>query len=207
LKPGDEHELLDRLKRGEQQAQREFWDRWHDLVYRRALVEARKRDPHDAEDISQEVFVRAFRSIKSFDGRSSLTVWLVRLCQRAAADHYRRARYRYETTDSEQVLMVSEAAVAYAATTDDPAPLKACLDQERRDLFRDALAKLSEEQRTVVEHRIIEGLSVAETAEVMEKSEGAVKMALFRALQRIASFKQLIEVGTATRTKEVVSRG
>ncbi len=207
MKPGDEHELLDRLKRGEQQAQREFWDGYRDLVYRRAVFEARDHDPRDADDITQEVFLRAFRGINAFDGRSSLKVWLIRLCQRAAAGHYRRARYRYETTDSDQVAMASEAAAANAATAVPPAPLRACLERERSDLLRDGLAQLDNEQRTVVEHRVFEGLSVAETAELMGKTEGAVKMALCRALQKLASLERLAEVSITADAKEVVSRG
>lgn len=179
MKPED-RDLLERLKRQDEQAQRDLWDRYSFDVYRRALALARNHDPHDADDILQETFLRAFQSIQTFEGRSSLKDWLMVLVQHAAATRYRPRRER-------DVPIEDREAEAAAEPETTPKPLKDVMNKELSDHLREGLDMLTQDQRAVVEHRIFEDLSVRETAGLMGKTEAAVKMALCRALQKLAS--------------------
>jgi RNA polymerase sigma-70 factor (ECF subfamily) len=181
-------DLLRRLKQGDDSARRELWDRHYEAVYRHALYKgARGNSSADAADIAQNVFVRAYKSVEGFDGRCSLKTWLLKLCQNAAIDYYRAAHHSAEEVDHDAAVAASEAGGAYSVSTSEPAePLRHCLQMEERDQCRRWLAEVSEEQQDVVTHRLIDGLSTAETAALLGKSEGAVKMALLRGLQNLA---------------------
>jgi len=182
---GDSNVWLERLKAQDEQAQRELWERYYPAIHHRARTLARNHALHDANDIAQETFLRAFRSIQTFEGRtiSKLKVWLMVLCQRAAADHYPPRHTRDVPAGYREVV------AAHPEKT--PAPLKVVMNTELSDHLREGLAMLTPEQQAVVAHRFFEDLSVRETAELMGKTEPAVKMLLYRALEKLGSLFRL----------------
>lgn len=162
-----------------EQGQRRFWEAYYPIVYDRARVEA--RNSHDAEDITQDVFLRAFRSNGSFADRPTPKVWLILLCRRAAVDYYRRQ-------PPPAPKQVNGSAPSDLGKT--PKLVKDCIARERAERLRGWLVLLSLEQREVVELRVYQDLSVRETAELLGKSEAAVKMLMCRALQKLHSLEQ-----------------
>ena len=129
----------------------------------------------DAEDVTQEAFVAAYRSIGTFRGEGSLRGWLLRIATRIA---FRRLSQRRE--------MVDVSSLAEAALVDRSAePARSVVAAERRDAVRDAIAELSDPYREVVALRFLGDLSLAEVAETTGRPLNTVKTHLRRGLERL----------------------
>ena len=132
--------------------------------------------------ISAATLIRRFEGIRSCRAREeeSFLAWLFRIARNSVVDHHRRRAVRDHLPLDEKLL----------PTHSGPeAPVEARLTQER---LRQAIPKLTDDQQQVIILRFIEGLSHAETARVLGKSEGAIK-----ALQRrgLASLRRILEGG------------
>lgn len=130
---------------------------------------------HDAEDVTQETFVAAFRSIGSYRGEGSLRAWLLRIATRIA---YRRLAQRRPTADLDTV--------AEPMTADVSAePARRLLESEERIRVREAVAALSDPYREVVALRFFGDLSLLEIGEVTGRPLNTVKTHLRRGLERL----------------------
>ena len=149
------HTLAARLVAGEETALEEVYDRWSPLVHTYALRAL--RDPHEAEDVTQQVFTRLMGSIEKYEQRSvPFSSWLLRITHNMAIDHIRRRR----AVPCEDTFAVDEGHDEQAAS------LSLTL--------RDALAELPEEQREVVVLRHVAGWSPGEIAAHLGKSEDSI---------------------------------
>ena len=154
---------------------------WEDLVkvYTRRVYSVCYRftsNATEAQDLTQEVFLRVFRSLKSFRaGEGSFLVWLNRLTRNLLIDHYRRTRQE-RTTDSieDQLGMLEEKASASARTDGLLA------GREASEVLQAGLAKLSPELRETLILRDIEELEYREIAQILNVPEGTVKSRLNR---------------------------
>jgi RNA polymerase sigma-70 factor, ECF subfamily len=136
----------------------------------------------EAQDLTQEVFLRVFRSVKSFRaGEGSFTVWLARVTRNLLIDHYRRTRMDRATDSIEDQLPVLEQRGAIEARTD-----ALLAGREAGELLQGALARLSPELRETVILRDIEELEYREIAQVLNVPEGTVKSRLNRGRAELA---------------------
>lgn len=183
----DEH-LVQRLRDGDHHAWRALYRRHREDVYRHAgYANVRGCTPQDAEDITQDTFVRAYRSIHDFAGRSSLKTWLIAITGHAARDHFRRRRTRYGPPTVHEAIGHYTANDVQEALHGPVADVQQCIEQhQQRDQFRAYVAQLDRSYRAVITFRVVDGLSVRETAEAMGRSEGAVKMLLKRAIESLS---------------------
>jgi RNA polymerase sigma-70 factor (ECF subfamily) len=176
----EEKELIDRLSRGETAAFRELVEAYKKKMYYFALDMV--ANPADAEDISQEVFLKAFRSFATFKRNAKLSSWLYRIATNAAIDHLRRKSITPEAVEDE-VLDVARAGFSESPASPDPARtaethlLSAQVDQ--------ALQKVSSQERAVFLMRHYNDLKLEEIAETMKISVGSVKSYLFRCVQKL----------------------
>ncbi len=170
----DETFLLARAQRGDLPAFEEVVRRYQRRVYGTALRIVRCHDL--ADDVSQEAFVRAWRSLDRFDTARPFGPWVCRIAANLALNHLRSPRAREEALPEEPAEPRSEA----------PGPLEALLDDEGRRLLEAALAELPAEQRAVFVLRAFEELSYAEIAEALDLQPGTVMSRLFRARERLA---------------------
>ena len=169
--------IVQQAQNGEAAAFGQLYEIYSDRVFR--YVAYRVDSDADAEDITEDVFIRMLEAINSFKWRQvPFSAWLMRIAHNRVIDHYRRGRLR-------------------TATPLDDAPPLASRDrdpQERVDIFSDlqelrvAMARLTDLQRQVISLRFGSDLSIAETAHVMNRNEGAVKAlqhSAIRALRRL----------------------
>jgi RNA polymerase sigma-70 factor (ECF subfamily) len=181
----DEAELLEGLQAGDPAAYRAFVDANSANVYNLALKLL--GDEHEAEDVLQETFLSAFRAIDRFEGRSKLSTWLYRIAYNASLMHLRK-RERMTTFSLDQPYGDEEHEghsptrhlVDWSAVPDD-----LLLTAEARQEMDRAIAELPESLRSTFVLRDIQGLSGAETADVLGITVQAVKNRLHRARLRL----------------------
>jgi RNA polymerase sigma-70 factor (ECF subfamily) len=168
-------QLVERAQQGDGEAFGQLYDRYVTVVHRYVLH--RVGDRSLAEDVTSETFVRALRRIDSlsFQGRD-VGAWLVTIARNIVLDHVKSSRYRLEVTtadmlDADRVTDGPEDAVVAHLTNTQ---LLACVKQ------------LGGEQQECIVLRFLHGLSVAETAKIMGKNDGAIKTLQYRAIRTLA---------------------
>jgi RNA polymerase sigma-70 factor (ECF subfamily) len=178
----EEAALVRRVQAGDQAAFRDIVEHYQTKVF--SIIYGVLRHPNDAEDIAQQVFTKAYFSIRNFDFRSSLLTWLYKITVNECYDYLRKQKVRKLTYESD----MSEDDVRRIENTEDAVrgPLER---QDRQVVERDyvvkLLAKLSEEERTLLMMKEIEGYSVEELAQIQGMNENTVKVKLFRARQKL----------------------
>ncbi|MFP5019670.1 sigma-70 family RNA polymerase sigma factor [Pseudonocardia phyllosphaerae] len=167
--------LVERCQAGDAAAFGELYERYHEVVFRYVLF--RMGDRAFAEDVTQETFVRALRRITSvsYQGRD-IGAWFVTIARNLIFDHVKSSRYRLEQATSEMV----EISPATGG------PEQQVLDMATNAELLASVEKLNSDQRECIQYRFLRGLSVAETAELMDRNEGAVKALQHRAVRRLA---------------------
>jgi RNA polymerase sigma-70 factor (ECF subfamily) len=167
--------LVDLAREGDTEAFGQLYDHYVNGIFRLAYYRLNSKPL--AEDITAETFVRALRSISTFTWQGKdFGAWLTTIARNLITDHYKSSRQRLE-------LVVD----AVPERTDaGPGPEAEVLaNLSTADLMR-AVRALPPEQRDCVLMRFMEGLSIAETAQVLERSEGAVKQLQLRAVRNLA---------------------
>jgi len=136
---------------------------------------------HDeAEDLTQDIFLKVFKSLDTFDRRANFQTWLISVSRNLCIDHYRSVRKERETIDRD----VDANELAPASREDGP---MAVLEQrDRVALLREALAALPETLRTAVLMRDIQELSYQEIADALRLPEGTVKSRINRGRTELA---------------------
>ncbi|MEO8662702.1 MAG: sigma-70 family RNA polymerase sigma factor [Bryobacteraceae bacterium] len=136
----------------------------------------------EAQDLTQDVFLRVFKSLKSFRaGEGTFVVWLTRLTRNLLIDHYRRTRLDRATDSLDDQLPVLEEKTAIGGRTD-----AMLAGREASELLQHALQKLSPELRETVILRDLEELEYREIAQVLNVPEGTVKSRLNRGRAELA---------------------
>jgi RNA polymerase sigma-70 factor (ECF subfamily) len=136
----------------------------------------------EAQDLTQEVFLRVFRTLKTFRaGEGSFSVWLNRLTRNLLIDHYRRTRQERATESIEERLPLIEETTAVTSRADGM-----LAGREASELLQGALSKLSPELREAVILRDVEDMEYREIAQVLNVPEGTVKSRLNRGRAELA---------------------
>jgi RNA polymerase sigma-70 factor (ECF subfamily) len=178
--------LVRRVQQGDELAFREIVERYQAKVF--SIIYGVLRNHNDAEDISQQVFAKIYFSIRNFDFRSSLLTWIYKITVNECYDYLRKRRVRklvYESDFSEEDahrMQSSEAAK-------DPRP---SVDSRlaQRDYVWKLLSRVSEEERTLMLLKEVEGHSVDELAQMTGMNENTIKVKLFRARQKLLKAAQ-----------------
>ncbi len=178
--PEDDRDLVDRARRGDQDAFSTLVRRHQDRAFNLAYQMVRNRE--DALDISQEAFARAYTSLASFKGEASFTTWLHRIVVNLAIDNLRRSR-RSGTTAYDDTRALPEEQEAEPSAPDDPAV--ALENKQVRALLARGIAKLPPAQRAVLVLREIEGMSYEEISRAVGCNLGTVMSRLFYARRKL----------------------
>jgi RNA polymerase sigma-70 factor (ECF subfamily) len=186
---------LDALRNGDRAEFARIVDSYSPMIYRLGMKML--NNPQDAEDILQETFIKAYRNIRKFDGRSSVSTWLYRIATNEALMSLRRKRPEAISFENPAV-HDSEPQEPLQIVDWCCLPEEEFLSAEGRARLDEAAARLPANLRVVFILRDIEGLSTRETAQVLDISEMAVKTRLSRARLRLREdlteyFGQLVE--------------
>ncbi|MQA08305.1 MAG: sigma-70 family RNA polymerase sigma factor [Pseudonocardiaceae bacterium] len=168
-------QLVRSAQAGDSTAFGQLYDRYVGVVYRYVLFRLGDRDL--AEDVTSETFLRALRRITSikYQGRD-VGAWFITIARNLVLDHVKSSRFRLEVATAE---------------VDDPdatheGPEQQVLAGITKSELLDCIARLGDDQRECITLRFLQGLSVAETAEIMNRNDGAIKALQHRAVRRLA---------------------
>jgi RNA polymerase sigma-70 factor, ECF subfamily len=172
---GEVWDLVEAAQQGDTQAFGQLYDRYVDSVFRYALF--RVGDRTLAEDVTSETFLRAFRRITSvsYQGRD-VGAWFITIARNLVLDHVKSSRFKLEVA---------------TADPDDGSALQAGPEHQVLTRFTHVellrcVQQLGDDQRECIVLRFLQGLSVAETAAIMDRNEGAIKALQHRAVRRLA---------------------
>jgi RNA polymerase sigma-70 factor, ECF subfamily len=181
--PAPSHDAAWQLVRAAQQGDRsafaELYNRYVDVVFRYVLFRV-GGDRAMAEDVTSETFLRALRRIEtiSYQGRD-VGAWFVTIARNLVLDHVKSSRHRMEVSTAD---IVEPPATLNTGGGPEQEVLAAVTNAE---LLR-CIQELNADQRECIVLRFIQGLSVAETARIMQRNEGAIKALQHRAVRRLA---------------------
>jgi RNA polymerase sigma-70 factor, ECF subfamily len=170
---GPDPDVLRRASELDPEALGVLYDQYVERIY--SYIYHRVGQVEQAEDLTGQVFMRMLEAIRGGQHwRTSFSGWLYRIAHNLVIDHYRR-RGRATFIDIDEV-------AAHSSDRELQSSVEARLDCER---LLKALSKVTEEQAQVITLRFLEGLSIAETAEVMGKTDGAIKALQYRAVSAL----------------------
>jgi RNA polymerase sigma-70 factor (ECF subfamily) len=174
----DERELAQRSLARDDQAFRIIMSRYNRRLYRiaRGIV----RNDNDAEDVVQEAYVKAFMHLADFRGEASLATWLSRITINEALGRLRRKRTRKEVAQIDDQRTQAEI-IPFPQMTTQEDPEKTMAQRQILQLVEQATDNLPENFRLVFITRVIEGMNVEETAEILGIPPETVKTRLHRA--------------------------
>jgi RNA polymerase sigma-70 factor (ECF subfamily) len=183
--------LVQELRGGDKGAFLELVNRYQNKIYR--LAYKITGDPTDAEDVLQEVFLKIYSKIHTFEGRSQLSSWIYRIAVNAAYQKIARdKRSRYVSLDDVLPTMGAAEAMSAQLTADwSERPDEVLLTDEARREMQQAIEELPADYRVVFVLKDLEGLSNQEIADILDLSLAAVKSRLHRA--RLFLRKRLAE--------------
>lgn len=166
----DDLELARKAAAGKSAAWDEIVELYGRKIFNVALHFSSRQE--QAEDLTQDIFLRLFRNLRKYRGDVPLVAWTLRLSRNLCIDHYRRTRRERET------VFLSEAALELATSGADPQ-----LDAQRRELLTQvhaALREMREELAIVVSLRDLQGLTYLEISSLLDLRVGTLKSRLNR---------------------------
>jgi RNA polymerase sigma-70 factor, ECF subfamily len=176
--PEDEAGLMTELRSGSQPAFDWLVTHYHRPVF--GLVAGILYDPSEAADVTQEVFLRAFRGIGGFREGSSLKTWLYRIAVRQALNHRRWSWRHLRLQCSMSTMDGSEDSRPMEFRAPGASPFDELASREVQQVVQRALLKVTQSFRMAVILRDLEGMSYEEIAEVLDVSVGTVKSRILR---------------------------
>jgi RNA polymerase sigma-70 factor (ECF subfamily) len=188
--------LIERCLRGDQvaweQVVRQHWRKVFNVAYKFV-------GSHDqAEDLTQDIFLKIFRSLDTFDRRANFQTWLISVSRNLCIDHYRSIRKERQTIDRE---VTAEELSPVSATA---SPLAALENRDLAALLRLALGALPQSLRLAVLLRDIQELSYQEIAERLRLPEGTVKSRINRGRKELA--RQILRLREEADEQRVTAR-
>lgn len=179
-----------RAQSGDEAAFREIVEKYQPKVF--SIIHGIVRQRNDVEDIAQQVFTKVYFSIRNFDFRSSLITWIYKITVNECFDYLRKKKVRKLVYESD----LSEDEVRRVENTEPSVDRQPRADSTlaRRDYLLKLMTRVSEEERTLLMLKEVEGYSVEELAEKMNMNENTIKVKLFRARQKLVKASQKLDL-------------
>lgn len=171
--------LVSQCLEGESSAWEELVNRYSRRVYNVAYQFTGRHE--EAEDLTQEIFLKIYRSLSTFDLQAAFLPWLVRVSKNMCVDHYRKRR-------RERLLVHGNWEKITSVACSRANPYQKTFTRERRTILLRALEQIPAELKEVVILRDLQGMTYSEIAETLELAEGTVKSRLNRGRLELARF-------------------
>ena len=183
----EDHELVRKALEGDQPAyarlRDKYWGSLNAMLYRMV------RNREDADDLTQEAFIKAFRSLESFNFGYAFSTWLYRIASNNCIDYLRKKRLKTVPMDEPVTTRKGEFERQYV-DVNSPMPDGHITAAERSVILKKAIAELPEKYRLVIELRHVREMEYQDIAEELDLPLGTVKAHLFRARARLAKALQ-----------------
>lgn len=192
-----DQQLVERVQRGDKHAFDLLVTKYQRKLGR--LIARFVRDPSEAEDVTQEAFIKAYRALPTFRGDSAFYTWLYRIGINTAKNFLLANKRRAPTStpfDAEEAESFEDAGLLHEVST----PENELMSKQVVDVVQTSLQQLPEDLRSALTLREIEGLSYEEIANVMNCPIGTVRSRIFRAREAVAqNLRPLLETSKGNR--------
>ncbi len=170
----DELKLIQEFNEGNEQAYNQLVLRYKEKIY--WIVRRIIPDHDDADDITQNVFIKAYQSLRSFKGDSSFYTWIYRIAINLSLNEIRRKKFHKTFSIDDEIHQIS---------TPDDQPIDTLIKEERTRLIKSAIEQLPDKQKKVFLLRYYEELPYEEIAKILHTSVGGLKANYFHAVKKI----------------------
>jgi RNA polymerase sigma-70 factor (ECF subfamily) len=184
----EETALVQRVRAGDELALQQLVKRYQSKVFRTILGILGK--PNEVEDLAQQVFTKVYFSIDRFDFRCSLFTWIYRITVNECYDYLRKKRVRKLVYAHDLSPKDGQPIDIFDTVRDAAVPVDRAVGQ--RDLVMKLLARLSEEERSLILLREVEGQTIEELAAMTGSNENTIKVRLFRIRQKLIKVAQCL---------------
>lgn len=179
MEPYTDTNYIHRVLQGDTGAFKFLVEKYQNMVYTLALKITRHKE--EAEDAAQEIFVKCYRGLRSYDGRAAFSTWLYRITYNHCVDVMKKHNRQW----TEKWDDIGEVAETESHSFDEKIDL-----QEIKILLKDAILRLSPNDQVIVTLYYYDGLSLRDIAEVMGIRENNVKIRLYRIRSRLQQLLQ-----------------
>ena len=181
----EDRQLIKRIKQGHKQAFRELVETYKKPLYYYCFRLCRNHA--DAEDLSQEVFIKVFQKIEQFREEAKIQTWIYRIASNAFIDKKRRKVFMLNDAGTFNEGMQQVDAAMIQTPESDITPDRQTESSITQKHIDHAMERLSEKEKTAFILKHYEGLAIKEIAAIFKTSDGTVKSHLFRAIQKLQS--------------------
>ncbi len=175
----DENILIQRTLNGDVQSFEEIVKRYNMMVYTLAYRVLKNRE--EADELAQDVFIKIYSSLKSFNMKSKLSTWIYRITYNTSINKFKSQKRRIVTTEIDRYAEFNAAVIPDAHNN--------VAEIEKQKIVNDSILKLPETDRIIITLYYYEELSIKEIAEITELSVQNIKIKLYRSRQKL--FKDL----------------
>jgi RNA polymerase sigma factor (sigma-70 family) len=169
---------------GNQAAFKKLLKKYHDQISNVIFRIIHQREP--VEDLTQEVFIKAFASLKSFNDEFAFSTWLYKIATNSSIDYIRKKRLSTFSIDKPVALEDSDYTFELPDSTYEPD--KHIIQRQRTHLLEEAITRLPEKYRRVITLRHVDELDYSEIAKLLKLPIGTVKAHIFRARELLSKF-------------------
>lgn len=177
MNQSDELQLIDEFKNGNDQAFNTLVLRYKEKIY--WIVRRMIPDHDEADDVTQNVFIKAYQSLGTFKGDSSFYTWIYRIAVNLSLNEIRRKKIRRTFSIDDEIHQVR---------SHDAQPLELMEQQEQTLKIREAIEQLPDKQKKVFLLRYYEELPYEEIAKILKTSVGGLKANYFHAVKKIGVY-------------------
>jgi RNA polymerase sigma factor (sigma-70 family) len=181
----DESRLIEQARDGDLEAYDELIRRHQERIY--GTVYHMTSNHEDANDLTQETFIKAFQALKSFKGGSSFYTWIYRIAVNKTINFLKQRKHR-SSMSLNDLDFNAENDPDLVALVSDKTPRRDAALAELQKKLNEAMQKLSDQHRLVVTLHDVQGLAHEEIAEVMDCNVGTVRSRLFYARQQLQGY-------------------
>lgn len=177
----DDVELVRKAKQGDGKAYDELTLLYKDVVFK--IIHRMVHNKQEAEDLTQEAFIKAYNSITSFNEEYAFSTWLFKIATNNCIDYFRKRKLQTHSMD--QTIRYKDDEIQQEYADPDPDVEKEIIASEKSRMIRTAIDDLPEKYRTVIKLRHQEEKSYEEISELLDLPLGTVKARIFRAREML----------------------